>query len=191
MDFLSLVKKSRSYRSFDENSPIAPQTLEYLIECARFAPTGVNLQELKFYLSADKKTNAIIQPLTRWAGKLAGKMTLPPEGHMPTAFIVILVDTTIMPDPVKAKTDVGIAAQTILLSASSIGLGGCMIGSFDKSIRDALELPSHLSPALVVALGKPDEEIILEDKTDSIDYYRNEAGVHVVPKRTKDELIVK
>lgn len=191
MDFLSLVKNSRSYRSFDQNVPVTQETLEYLVECARFAPTGVNLQELKFFLSCDSETNAKIQPLTRWAGKLAGKMTLPPEGHMPTAFIVILTDTAIMPDPAKAKTDVGIAAQTILLAAVSIGLGGCMIGSFDKSILSVLNLPSSLSPALVIALGKPDEEIILEDKTDSIDYYRNDMGVHVVPKRTKDELIVK
>ena len=97
---------------------------------------------------------------------------------MPTAFILILVDTDIMPDPEKAKTDVGIAAQTILLGAASMGLGGCMIGSFDRSVREALSLPENLAPALVVALGTPDEEIILEDKADKVDYYRDENGVH-------------
>ena len=190
MDFLSLVKKSRSYRSFDESKTVSRETLENLIECARFAPTGVNLQELKFYLSNSPETNSVIQPLTRWAGKIKEQYKLPPEGHMPTAFIIILVDTSIMPDPEKAKTDVGIAAQTILLSAASMGLGGCMIGSFDRSVKDALALSDHLSPALIVALGVPDEKIILEDKVDSVDYYRDDRGVHRVPKRSKEELIV-
>ncbi len=190
MDFLSLVKKSRSYRSFDESKPVSRETLEQLIECARFAPTGVNLQELKFYLSNTPETNAIIQPMTRWAGKIKDQYTLPPKGHMPTAFIIILVDTSIMPDPEKAKTDVGIAAQTILLAAAGMNLGGCMIGSFDRAVSKTLSLPETLSPALVIALGTPDEEIILEDKTGSIDYYRDEKGVHRVPKRTRDELIV-
>lgn len=190
MDFLTLVKKSRSFRSFDETKPVTRQTLEALIECARFAPTGVNLQELKYYLSCTSETNSIIQPLTRWAGKIKNQYALPPEGHKPTAFIVILVDTRIMTDPEKAKTDVGIAAQTILLAASSIALGGCMIGSFDKSVSKALSLPEYLSPSLIVALGVPDEEIITEDRVSSVDYYRDENGVHHVPKRTKDELIV-
>lgn len=190
MDFLSLVKKSRSFRSFDESKTISVKTLESFIECVRFAPTGVNLQELKFYLSNEPRTNSIIQPMTRWAGKIKDKYVLPPKGHMPAAFIIILVDTTIMPDPEKAKTDVGIAAQTILLAAASEGLGGCMIGSFDRSVSKALSLPEILVPALIVALGTPDETIIVEDKTDSVDYYRDADGVHHVPKRTKDELIV-
>lgn len=190
MDFLSLVKKSRSYRSFDESKPISRETLEALIECARFAPTGVNLQELKFFLSHTPEINSIIQPMTRWAGKIKDRYQLPPKGHMPTAFIVILVDTSIMPDPEKAKTDVGIAAQTILLAAGSMNLGGCMIGSFDRSVSKALSLPENLAASLVIALGTPDEDVLLEDKIDSVDYYRDERGVHHVPKRGIDELIV-
>lgn len=190
MDFLSLVKKSRSYRSFAAGKPVSREVLESLVECARFAPTGVNLQELKFFLSCDEKTNAVIQPRTRWAGKIKHLITLPPEGHMPPAFIILLIDTRIMPDPEKAKTDVGIAAQTILLAAASIGLGGCMIGSFDKCVAEDLCLDTHLVPALVIALGTPDEEVLLEDKENSVDYYRDENGVHRVPKRPLSELIV-
>lgn len=189
MDFLSLVKKSRSYRSFDPQRPVSRKTLESLVECARFAPTGVNLQELKFFLSCDEKTNAVIQPHTRWAGKISHQFTLPPEGHMPPAFIIILTDSRIMPDPGKAKVDVGIAAQTILLAAASMGLGGCMIGSFDKCVTEELGLGAHLVPSLIIALGTPDEAVILEDKTDSIDYYRDETGTHRVPKRPLSELI--
>ena len=66
-----------------------------------------------------------------------------------------------------------------------------MIGSFDRAVSEKLSLPAHLAPALVIALGTPDEEIILEDKIDIVDYYRDENGVHRVPKRLKEELIVR
>ena len=192
MDFLDLVKRNRSYRGFDESKPVSMETLEKLVKCARFTPSAVNLQPLKYYLSADEKTNAKIFPLTRWAGKLAHKITLPLPGHCPTAYIIICVDTDIQLNPASAATDIGIAAQTMLLQAVNMGLGGCMIGAFNKDEMAAvLELPSNLKPALTIALGVPDEEIVLEDAIGNIDYYRDENGTHRVPKRTLDELIIK
>ncbi|MBQ3079256.1 MAG: nitroreductase family protein [Clostridia bacterium] len=188
MDFLELVKNSRSYRSFDGNRPVLREELVKMVECARFAPSAVNRQALKFFLSADEKTNSVIQPYTKWAGKIK-HMQLPPAGHMPTAFVVILADTGIAPAS-SVKTDVGIAAQTILLAAAHMGLGGCMIAAFDPAVHQALKLPSNLEVSLVIALGKPDEEIVLEDAKGNIDYYRDEDNVHHVPKRTLGELIV-
>lgn len=189
MDILSLIKKSRSYRSFDESCPVPPETLERLVECARFAPSGVNLQPLKFILSKTAETNSVIRPLTHWAGKLAGKISLPPPGHNPTAYIVICVDKSLLPGGTP-DTDVGIAAQTLLLAATAMGFGGCMIGAFNREeAKRALCLPNELQPALIVALGKPDEDIILEDAQADVDYYRDENGVHHVPKRPLSELI--
>lgn len=191
MDFQNLVKKNRSYRGFDEKKPVSEEALLKLVECARFAPSAVNLQPLKYYLSADEETNAKIFPLTRWAGKLAHKMTLPFPGHHPTAFIIICTDANIQPNPAAAAMDIGIAAQTMLLAATDMGLGGCMIAAFNKEdMAKALSLPENLKPMLTLALGVPDEEIILEDACGSIDYYRDENGTHRVPKRTLDELII-
>jgi hypothetical protein len=41
-------------------------------------------------------------------------------------------------------------------------------------------------------LGKPEEICVIEDYDESkgIEYYRDEAGIHHVPKRPLDELIV-
>ena len=189
MDFLSLVKKSRSYRSFDESAPVSREALVEMVECARFAPSGVNRQALKFLLSADKETNRQIQNHTKWAGKIT-HMTLPPEGHRPTGFIVILTDTDIAPNIQATKTDVGICAQTILLKAVEMGFGGCMIGAFDAGAHETLGLSDRYQISLIVAIGKPDEEIVLEDANGSIDYYRDNRGVHHVPKRKLDELIL-
>lgn len=186
MDFLPLTALSRSYRSFDESVKVNEETLKYFVSCARLAPSAANKQPLKYFLSCDEKTNALIQVRTRWAAKLPA-WKLPPEGHRPTAFIVITVDQTVSE---KADRDVGIAAQTILLAAASKGLGGCMIGAFDPAVASDLNLDARYVPALIVALGKPDEQVIIEDADGSVDYYRDENGIHHVPKRPLNELII-
>lgn len=47
-------------------------------------------------------------------------------------------------------------------------------------------------PVLIVAIGKPDETIVLTDvKEDGdINYYRDENDVHYVPKRSLEDLII-
>lgn len=192
MDFTELNKKNRSYRNYDESYTFTRKQLEELITLTRFCPSSVNMQPFKYYLSFDNNTNNIIQPLTKWARALQ-PMELPRKGHFPTAFIVICYDEGIGPGIDRFWKDVGIVAQTILLGAVNMGLGGCMIGNFgpDK-IAEALMLPDHLKPVLIVALGKPEEKIVLLDAKEGsdINYFRDENDVHYVPKRTVNELII-
>ena len=90
--------------------------------------------------------------------------------------------------------DHGIAAQSILLGAVEKGYGGCMIGSVDRNaLRRGLLIDERYEILLVLALGKPAEEVVLEQirPDGSIKYYRDEAGVHYVPKRTLEEIIIR
>ncbi|MBQ4226647.1 MAG: nitroreductase family protein [Clostridia bacterium] len=190
MEFIDLIRKNRSYRNFDESVRISDEELRSFVNCARLSASAANRQPLKYYISNDAKTNALIQPLTAWAAKLRPERMLPDPGHNPTAFIVICVDTAILPNPQAADRDVGIAAQSILLAATSKGFGGLMIGAFNKSVKQALELPEQLEPALIIALGKPAESVVLEDAQGSIDYYRDAQDVHHVPKRPLSEIIL-
>ena len=64
-----------------------------------------------------------------WAGYLSD-WSGPAEGERPAAYIVILGDTELRKD---FGCDHGIAAQSIMLGATERGLGGCMIGSIDRS----------------------------------------------------------
>jgi nitroreductase len=89
--------------------------------------------------------------------------------------------------------DHGIAAQSILLGAREKGLGGCMIGSIQRvKLHRELDLPDHYHILLVVALGKPIETVVIEPlgPDGDIKYWRDEVGIHHVPKRSLDELIV-
>jgi nitroreductase len=75
--------------------------------------------------------------------------------------VVILLDTRISRS---ADIDVGISAQTILLAATRRGLGCCMFGNVNREeLAARLALPPHLAIALVVALGKPVENVVRED----------------------------
>lgn len=53
-------------------------------------------------------------------------------------------------------------------------------------------MPEHLSPVLIVALGKPKEEIVLTEAVegDDVKYYRDENDVHYVPKRKLEDIII-
>jgi len=184
-----LVLRNRSYRRFDESYRIERETLVELIGLARCTPSAANRQPLKYILSADQKTNDRIHPCLTWAAYLQD-WDGPAPGERPTAYIVILIDEGIARD---WWCDDGIAAQTILLGAVEKGLGGCMIGSINKErLRQGLDIPEHLKIRLVVALGKPAEQVRLDDLAPGGDirYWRDDKDVHHVPKRMLAELIV-
>jgi nitroreductase len=184
-----LVRQNRSYRRFHQDVPVRIETLRALVNLARMSASGSNLQPLKYILSSDRETNARIFPHTRWAGYLKD-WDGPAEGERPAAYIVILGDTEISKS---FGCDHGIAAQSIMLGAVERGLGGCMIGSIARDrLRETLDIPERYEILLVLALGKPNETVVLEEvgPDGDIKYYRDEEDVHHVPKRSLEELVL-
>jgi nitroreductase len=189
MDFMNLIKDTRTVRRFKEK-PITRETLEMLVDCARYSPCGANKQVLKFMLINDRETNEKVFPTIKWAGAL-DYWDGPEKGERPSAYIIILLDKELSN---ASGVDHGIAAQSMMLGARSAGLGCCMIGAYDKpALIDALNLPEQVSPQLILALGEPGEEIIVDDYIpgESIAYYRDDQDRHHVPKRGREELIWK
>jgi len=183
------IIKNRSYRRFYEEAHIELGTLRELIDLARLSASAGNLQPLKYILSCDSQKNALIFPHLAWAGYLKD-WPGPGEGERPSAYIIILGDTKISQS---FGCDHGIAAQSILLGATEKGLGGCIIGSIKrKELRKALDIPSCYEILLILALGKPREKVVIETvgPNGNIKYWRDSEGLHHVPKRALDELIV-
>jgi nitroreductase len=184
-----LIRKNRSYRRFYQDVPVALETLRALVNLARLSASGSNLQPLKYVLSSNPGTNARIFPHTRWAGYIKD-WPGPDEGERPAAYIVVLGDTEIRKS---FGCDHGIASQVIMLGAVERGLGGCILGALDRDgLRQTLEIPESYEILLALALGKPKETVVLEDvgPDGDIKYYRDGAGVHHVPKRSLDDLIL-
>ena len=186
-----LLLSSRSYRSFDESVKISNEMLADWVDHARYAPSSINLQMLKFYTVTDASLCQKMLANTRWAGKIKD-MKLPPEGHAPVAYVVICADKGVVPTAETFEKDVGICAQTIMLAASEDGFGGCMLGSFaPDAVKKLLELDENLVPKLVLALGKPDErvELVGEAPDGSVTYYRKD-GIHHVQKRKLENILI-
>jgi nitroreductase len=189
MNLSQLVRANRSFRRFYQERPVSLETLRELVELARLSPTGANRQPLRFFLSADSDRNALIFPHLGWAGYLRD-WPGPVEGERPAAYIVILNDSAVSKN---AGCDHGIAAQTMMLGAVERGLGGCMIGSVQRDpLRTILSLGLRYEILLVLALGYPKEQVVLEDLSADGDvrYWRDEQGVHHVPKHNLDDLII-
>lgn len=190
--FRDLVLENRSYRSFDENFPVSHEMLLDWVDNARLTPSAVNAQPLKYRLVEGKDAVEKLLPLTAWAGLLKD-VHLPPDGHHPSVFVVICHDTTVRENPNSSATDVGIAAMTLLLSATEAGYGGCMIGAFDRNrVGEVLRIPEKYVPVLLVALGKPDELVFLCEPKDpaNVAYYRDDHNLHFVPKRKLDDILI-
>lgn len=189
MNLKDLIKANRSYRRFDAGVIVEESRLGELVDLARLSASGANLQPLKYYLSNRSETNAAIFAALSWAGYLKD-WEGPSENERPTAYILILGDTRIKKS---FGVDHGIAAQSILLGATEKGLGGCIVGSIKRdALQKALQIPEHFEILLVIALGKPAETVLIEDvgADGDIKYWRDENGIHHVPKRSLDDLIV-
>ena len=184
-----LIKGNRSYRRFHQEVPVSREALKGLVDLARLSASAANLQPLKYLLSCEPESNADIFSCLAWAGYLKD-WPGPSEGERPAAYIVILGDTEISKN---FGCDHGIAAQSILLGARAQELGGCMLGSIQRDrLRQVLKIPENLEILLVIALGRPKETVVLEELAPggSIKYWRDAAGIHHVPKRRLEDIIL-
>ena len=187
--FADLVQDNRSCRRFHEDHAVSLETLRELVNLGRITASVANLQPLKYILSCDSKTNADIFSALAWAGYLKD-WPGPAEGERPAAYIVVLGDTGITQN---VGCDHGIASQTIMLGAREKGLAGCMLGSINrKLLMELLEVPEQLKILIVLAIGKPKEQIVLEtlEPDGSIRYWRDSDGIHHVPKRKLEDIVV-
>jgi nitroreductase len=184
-----LIRKNRSYRRFYQDKPIEIGTLRELVDLARLSPSGANKQVLKYFLSNSKETNEKIFATLGWAGYLKD-WDGPEEGERPSAYIVMLKDKTLGSG---MAHDEGISGQSILLGAVENGLGGCFIFNVNKKqLSEELKLDDNYEISLVIALGTPKEEVVLEEMGASGDvkYWRDENKVHHVPKRALEDIIL-
>lgn len=189
MDLKDIIKRNRSYRRFDNNRRITSDELSSLIANATLVASAANLQNIKYVISNSKKMNDEIFRCLNWAGYLSDWQG-PITEERPSGYIILMIRNAIEK---YAHFDAGIAAQTILLSAVELGLGGCMIASINKPLlNNVLDIPEEdYSVLLCIALGKPVEQIKIEAVIDNkIQYWRDEQNIHHVPKHSPEQVII-
>jgi len=178
-----LILKNRSCRRFHQETIVELDTLKELVDLARLSASGGNTQALKFALYNDPERNAQVFSNIGLAGE-------PGKEDAPTAYIIILGDRNISQG---FGCDHGIAAQSILLGAVEKGLGGCMVGIVNRErLTKVLGLASHYDILLVLILGKPKEEAVIETIGQDGDTqgWWDDGGVRHVPKRLLSDIII-
>ena len=181
-----LLKANRSYRGYDAQFKVRPDQLRRIIETATLCPSARNQQVLRFRPVLGNEAAKVLKHI-RLGGALP-ELHLPFEGTEPNAFIVVC---STVEDSHYVSVDLGIVAQTMLLQATEMGLGGICIGAFDHAeVKEALAL--KYDPLLVIAIGRPAEriELVEVNEGDNLTYYRKD-GVHYVPKIKVEDLILK
>jgi nitroreductase len=189
MDYAELVKNTRSFRRFYQDRTISSEQLRTLIDLSRFTPSGGNRMPLKYITSVNAELNDRIFSTLGWAAYLP-EWDGPAVGERPAAYIIMLRDTTIQ---IITGQDEGIQAQTIMLGATSYGFGGCILGNVKRAeLMHILSIPVQYEVALVLAIGYPKEQVILETVTadGNLQYYRDDQAVHHVPKRSLNEVLI-
>jgi nitroreductase len=185
-DVYRLIISRRTVRAFEDRT-IPDEILERMVDAARLAPSGANMQPLRFLVVTDDDLRAKVLETLAWAAYIAPRGD-PPPGREPQAYVIILND-----EGASARTlkhDVAFAAQNLLITGLAHGVAGCMLLAFNaKKITDIFNLPDHLKPEMVIALGFPGENPSVVERSDTVKYWRDETNRHFVPKRPLAEVM--
>ena len=185
-----LLLNCRSYRRFHQEVSIPTEALKDMVDNTRLTASASNAQALKFKIVNTPAECAKVFSTVKWAGALTD-WDGPAEGERPSAYIIIACDLSLGRNK---QWDDGIAAQTIMLSAVEKGYGGCIIGNCRRAeLLKLLDLnPEQYFVSLVLALGKPKEEVVLVPlgEDGSTTYYRDNNQIHYVPKRSLDDILI-
>ena len=196
--FDALVRRARTCRRFDESMRVPREFLLELAELAHLAPCGANAQRLRFHAVSGAEGCARVFDELAWAGALKD-WPGPDEGERPTGYIAILAERAVPGKPAAPITEVdtGIAAQTMMLAARSATpeVAACMFKAFTPRAIDAMGLDNDkYELKLIMAFGVPAETQVIDaidsNPDGSINYWRDEARVHHVPKRPLADVLV-
>lgn len=185
MKVTDAIIKRRTKRKYTKQA-VSRELLKTLVELARFAPMGANLQPLK-YAIIDGELAKKVFPKTKWSGY--HPEDAPDEDCQPPAYIAILGDNGIKPNG-QFETDAGAAGATICLGAEELGLSTCWLGAIKReAIKEILGLDEKYSLLYLIAVGYSEQRADYIDAKGDIKYF-TENNVLTVPKRTVSEILV-
>lgn len=147
MNFLELAKKRFSARSY-KSDKVELDKIDYIMECARLAPSAVNYQPWHFLvvMSEEQKQKVRLCYNRDWFSKAP-------------VYIVVLADKSVAwvrksDNKSHADIDAAIATEHICLAATEMGLGSCWVCNFDlDSLRTSFQIPSEKYPVAIISLG--------------------------------------
>ena len=152
---LELMRSRRSVRKFTSD-PLPKECEAKLLEAFLWSPSAGNAQpwHLRIVREAEPKQRLCKAALSQQF-----------VADAPVVFVVC-ADSQRAFKAYKQRgvelyclQDTAAAIQNLLLAAHAMHLGTCWVGAFrERSVTEILELPEHLRPIAIVAVGVPDEQ---------------------------------
>lgn len=151
---INVILKRRSIRNFKQEE-VPKEVLLKLVEAARWAPSGSNIQPWYFIIVNNKD---ILEQIDSFSPGLLGR---------PPSIVVFCSDKRMafekggkIGKEVLYLMDIAMAAENLMLQATKERMGTCAVRSFNvMAVKKILELPEHISPELIVSIGYAVKEV--------------------------------
>jgi len=160
MEFQDVIRKRRSVRHFIDRD-VSDEIVLKLLDAARCAPTGGNLQPWEFVLVRDKANRKRLVDAT-----FLGFMTKTgkPQSWIFEAPVIIAACANTKAGFARYGSgeitrtnilmDVAAAIENLLLAAVDLGLGACWISGFDRDkAKEALKIPQDVWIVSLIPVG--------------------------------------
>ncbi len=158
-DIVEVIKTRRSVREYKEDQ-IPDEDVKFLIDCARYAPSGFNAQPWSFLVIKNKDVMRklsergkesmipLLEQFKNTSKKVADFLVfLKTKGtsmfYDAPVLVIILGNKSAM----TADWDCAMAAQNMMLAAHSKGIGSCWVGGV---------LPALMDEGFLKELGAPE-----------------------------------
>jgi len=151
MEFFDVIKKRYSIRNY-KKCKIPTNHMKKIIEAARLAPSGGNMQPWNLVIVSDPKILKAIQDII-------------PQRHIVNNISIIVaavcnprVAGTVNFGKIKTwdEVDAAIALTHITLAATSLGYGSCWLGCYEMpQVKNILRIPDDKVLLALLAVGKP------------------------------------
>jgi nitroreductase len=158
MNFSELIKIRQSNRAYLDKA-VEREKIETVLNAGRLAPSANNAQNWTFVVADDTETKNRVADAAH--KMMRGAFSFVRQAPVVIALVaekplLILRLGSALKKIDFTSLDIGIAAAHICLQAADIGLGTCMLESFDeKKVRTALNIPDNRRVALLISLGYP------------------------------------
>lgn len=137
MNMLELSRQRFSARKFTDQK-VSPSDLDYLLECARLAPSAVNRQPWHFVVVESEEAKARLRQVYNREWFATAPLYIVCYAHTGRCW------TRAAEQKAHGDIDVAIAAEHICLAATERGLGSCWVCNYDPDLmRSLFPLPDH------------------------------------------------
>ena len=177
MDTVTAIESRRSVKQFDPNHHLTEQEIESLLSLAMLSPTAFNIQHWRFVLVRDPQLRQQIRQAAWDQAQVTDASLLivvcadinawnkQPERYWRNApqaiqdYLLPAIHTYYDGKPQVQRDETmrscGMAAQTLMLSAKTMGYDSCPMDGFDfDAVGKLIHLPEDHVISMFVAIGK-------------------------------------